>query len=325
MSTGGKVPVAQVKRLESFLRRPENKECFDCKATYPRWASTNLGIFICMRCAGIHRSLGVHISKVKSINMDTWEEEMIEQCEKGHSYWLNEYCAELPKGYEKPGTSSPNAEVERHIRNKYEHKLYYRRSNTVTTSQPPAPPAKNSNIADQFGIEGPSDENWFEAPNSVPQSAVKPAEPEENWFEAPKSESQQTVKPTNANVDIFNPITRNVPVSDIFGAPQAAVPSTKSTADPFGGFLPAVEQNNSRAPVPMKPRNIADPFAALATESSKAPDNNDTNLNLRNSSKFSNSAPNPFPTQSKPVVSDDFFGDMSAPQQVKKPVLDFFS
>lgn len=38
----------------------------------PRWASWNLGIFLCIRCAGIHRNLGVHISKVKSVNLDTW-------------------------------------------------------------------------------------------------------------------------------------------------------------------------------------------------------------------------------------------------------------
>ena len=38
----------------------------------PRWVSWNLGIFVCIRCAGIHRNLGVHISKVKSVNLDSW-------------------------------------------------------------------------------------------------------------------------------------------------------------------------------------------------------------------------------------------------------------
>ena len=45
--------------------------------TGPRWASRNLGIFLCIRCAGIHRNLGVHISKVKSVNLDTWTPEQI--------------------------------------------------------------------------------------------------------------------------------------------------------------------------------------------------------------------------------------------------------
>lgn len=43
----------------------------------PRWASWNLGIFLCIRCAGIHRNLGVHISKVKSVNLDSWTPEQV--------------------------------------------------------------------------------------------------------------------------------------------------------------------------------------------------------------------------------------------------------
>lgn len=44
----------------------------------PRWASWNLGVFICIRCAGIHRNLGVHISRVKSVNLDQWTPEQIQ-------------------------------------------------------------------------------------------------------------------------------------------------------------------------------------------------------------------------------------------------------
>ena len=47
--------------------------CVDCDSKGPRWASWNLGIFLCIRCAGIHRNLGVHISRVKSVNLDSWK------------------------------------------------------------------------------------------------------------------------------------------------------------------------------------------------------------------------------------------------------------
>lgn len=54
--------------LRQLLQRPENRACADCgsssAAGRPTWASINTGAFICMRCAGIHRGLGVHISKV---------------------------------------------------------------------------------------------------------------------------------------------------------------------------------------------------------------------------------------------------------------------
>lgn len=89
--------------LSALLKDEDNKYCVDCDAkgesifglkfegnfasihflkylsifVGPRWASWNLGIFLCIRCAGIHRNLGVHISKVKSVNLDSWTPEQI--------------------------------------------------------------------------------------------------------------------------------------------------------------------------------------------------------------------------------------------------------
>jgi stromal membrane-associated protein len=66
--------------LGSMLREEENKYCADCDSKGPRWASWNLGVFLCIRCAGIHRKLGVHISRVKSVNLDQWTPEQIAVC-----------------------------------------------------------------------------------------------------------------------------------------------------------------------------------------------------------------------------------------------------
>ena len=43
---------------------PGNNKCADCKVDNPKWASVNIGIFLCVQCAGIHRELGVHITQV---------------------------------------------------------------------------------------------------------------------------------------------------------------------------------------------------------------------------------------------------------------------
>lgn len=58
------------RRVAEFAAHSGNDRCADCSAANPKWASWNLGITLCIRCSGVHRSLGTHISKVKSIDLD---------------------------------------------------------------------------------------------------------------------------------------------------------------------------------------------------------------------------------------------------------------
>ncbi|XP_053566404.1 stromal membrane-associated protein 1 isoform X2 [Bombina bombina] len=109
--------------LSRMLREEDNKYCADCEAKGPRWASWNLGVFICIRCAGIHRNLGVHISRVKSVNLDQWTPEQI-QCmqDMGNTKARMLYEANLPENFRRPQTDQS---VEFFIRDKYERKKYY--------------------------------------------------------------------------------------------------------------------------------------------------------------------------------------------------------
>ncbi|XP_076092192.1 uncharacterized protein LOC143063734 isoform X1 [Mytilus galloprovincialis] len=111
--------------LANLLKDDDNKYCVDCDAKGPRWASWNLGIFLCIRCAGIHRNLGVHISKVKSVNLDTWTAEQVAMMmEVGNSRARAAYEAQVPDSFRRPQTDSA---LESFIRAKYEHKKYVAR------------------------------------------------------------------------------------------------------------------------------------------------------------------------------------------------------
>uniref|UniRef100_A0A1B0DA60 Uncharacterized protein n=1 Tax=Phlebotomus papatasi TaxID=29031 RepID=A0A1B0DA60_PHLPP len=111
--------------LTQMLRDEDNKYCVDCDAKGPRWASWNLGVFLCIRCAGIHRNLGVHISRVKSVNLDAWTPEQVVSLQQmGNSRARAVYEAQLPDGFRRPQTDSA---LETFIRAKYEHKKYLAR------------------------------------------------------------------------------------------------------------------------------------------------------------------------------------------------------
>ncbi|XP_041922172.1 LOW QUALITY PROTEIN: stromal membrane-associated protein 1 [Alosa sapidissima] len=91
--------------LSKMLREDDNKYCADCEAKGPRWASWNLGVFICIRCAGIHRNLGVHISRVKSVNLDQWTPEQMQSVQDmGNTRARQLYEAHLPENFRRPQT-----------------------------------------------------------------------------------------------------------------------------------------------------------------------------------------------------------------------------
>ncbi|KYO45315.1 arf-GAP with coiled-coil, ANK repeat and PH domain-containing protein 2 isoform X1 [Alligator mississippiensis] len=118
---------------ESALQRVQciagNASCCDCGLADPRWASINLGITLCIECSGIHRSLGVHFSKVRSLTLDTWEPELLKlMCELGNDVINRIYEAKVEKmGVKKPQPSSQRQEKEAYIRAKYVERKFVAR------------------------------------------------------------------------------------------------------------------------------------------------------------------------------------------------------
>lgn len=110
--------------LTKMQQDPANKTCADCHGPAARWASINLGCFLCIGCSGVHRKLGVHISVVRSITLDTWTPGQVAQfVELGNVKSASVYEANLPPNFRRP-SSSDAINLERFIRDKYERKLF---------------------------------------------------------------------------------------------------------------------------------------------------------------------------------------------------------
>ncbi|PQE07664.1 Stromal membrane-associated protein [Rutstroemia sp. NJR-2017a BVV2] len=128
--------------IKSLLKLECNKICVDCKRNKrkfsqfvvharshqtdlndladPRWASWNLGVFMCIRCSGIHRGMGTHISRVKSVDLDSWTDEQVQSVLKWGNARANKYWeAKLA-----PGHVPSEAKIENFIRTKYDSKRW---------------------------------------------------------------------------------------------------------------------------------------------------------------------------------------------------------
>ncbi|QCD88726.1 Arf-GAP with coiled-coil [Vigna unguiculata] len=96
----------EVGSVSKILRGiPGNDKCAECSAPEPEWASLNLGILLCIECSGVHRNLGVHISKVRSITLDVrvWENTILELFDNLGNAYCNSIWEGLLPDHERVG------------------------------------------------------------------------------------------------------------------------------------------------------------------------------------------------------------------------------
>lgn len=110
--------------LQSIRNIRGNSHCVDCEAQNPDWASLNLGALICIECSGIHRNLGTHLSRVRSLDLDDWPIELIKVMSSIGNELANSVWEESSQGHMKPSPDSTREEKELWIRAKYEQKLF---------------------------------------------------------------------------------------------------------------------------------------------------------------------------------------------------------
>ncbi|KER25688.1 hypothetical protein T265_06919 [Opisthorchis viverrini] len=118
--------------LFKMVRETSNAFCADCGDPGPLWASWNLGVFLCVRCAAVHRKIGTHVSKVKSLQLDSWTPAQVHMSLSNNTQSRKIYEATLPDSFIRPQS---DAGLEAFIRAKYEQRKFVRKS--VEDKQPP--------------------------------------------------------------------------------------------------------------------------------------------------------------------------------------------
>eukprot|EP00300_Choanocystis_sp_HF-7_P033460 c45808_g1_i1.p1 GENE.c45808_g1_i1~~c45808_g1_i1.p1 ORF type:complete len:302 (+),score=82.15 c45808_g1_i1:49-954(+) len=113
----------------SFLRAvfavEGNDECADCSSNENlTWASSNLGVVLCLECVGGHRNLGTHISKPLSLKMDAWSEEQQQQFLAHGNRVVNAQLEAQDVKQHKPNAKSPVEHKHAYVRAKYETKSF---------------------------------------------------------------------------------------------------------------------------------------------------------------------------------------------------------
>ncbi|KAL8108469.1 ADP-ribosylation factor GTPase-activating protein AGD12-like [Apium graveolens] len=123
-------------RLQDLLLKRENRVCADCSAPDPKWASANIGVFICLKCCAVHRKLGTGISKVMSVTLDEWSDDEIDHIVDvgGNSFANSIYEAYFPEGVSKPGPNASNEERSKFIRSKYETQDFLKPSLKISST-----------------------------------------------------------------------------------------------------------------------------------------------------------------------------------------------
>ncbi|XP_006457643.1 hypothetical protein AGABI2DRAFT_196248 [Agaricus bisporus var. bisporus H97] len=104
-----------------------NHTCFDCSARNPTWSSIPFGVYICLNCSSIHRNMGVHISFVRSTNLDTWQLHQLRRMKIGGNASATEFFnkhggssllndSDTKKKYTSPAAELYKQELEKRVK-----------------------------------------------------------------------------------------------------------------------------------------------------------------------------------------------------------------
>ncbi|KAG9238903.1 stromal membrane-associated protein-like protein [Amylocarpus encephaloides] len=278
--------------LKSLVKLEGNKTCADCKRNkHPRWASWNLGIFVCIRCSGIHRGMGTHISRVKSVDLDAWTDEQLQSVLKWGNSRANKYWeAKLA-----PGHVPSEAKIENFIRTKYESKRW------VAEGPIPDPSTLDADGDDDVPLSLVKEKHAIERSASTKAAPAGPSQ-------FTRALQQQQQQPQDLFGDDMGPPRSSSAAPAVSRPPPKAEPAPPKQTKPADSLL-GLDFFGSESPAPARPA-----ITASTPGVQSRPDLKQSILSLYAST------PRQQPAQQKPShAPSGSFGGMQSPVQQSPP------